>query len=353
MTSNPLLDAHLATWLRPVGVDSSDARLAMRRAAVDAMQDRLAGQAAVDCVLAAHGILDNDARDWLGELIEEFDDEFDPVGKDGLLKHVAAASVAGALSDPTRDGQLLVALLVQSSDFIGAKPVVGPLLELAVEARAAAVGRQRGLSDALGERPTKRTARPTVLDEAAAYDASTMNKVLSEIRASVKQLSDRVDDVHRAASRSDENQREELETLWWSYSGYSSVLSKPWAEVTGAADRATRAAAELADISVAPPAASPRTLLEIALGDLAATLTTVRELASAACEIESVNPKVQGSSPLLPILSFTAHGLESGRDDDVWRVAASRLTGVEGDLTCTAKQGALQFLRELEITALL
>jgi len=149
--------------------------------------------------------------------------------------------------------------------------------------------------------------------------------------------------------------REELEALWWSYSGRSKAMGEPFSRMD-AGIAVLRAGHELADICLVPPLPSARYLLED-------VVSRGRKRASQRISLESIvsewtQPLVAGNiSPdnarelakrfpaLLPISWIVQRLAESKMSAD-WTAELETMAGIKKDVALSVAQWAEQVLWE-------
>src|SRR5438270_5734285 len=101
-----LIDSNIARWLEPAGVQLDNERVPLYRAAVDQMSGDLAGRE-LAVARAAHHLLDDSIRAWIGEAMRQQDQGFVAEGKDALLSRLAGIALIRPLPSSAADPVVL------------------------------------------------------------------------------------------------------------------------------------------------------------------------------------------------------------------------------------------------------
>lgn len=123
MTEQNLLEANLARWLEPAGVQLDNERVPLYLQAALEMSGDLAGRE-LDIVRAVHGELNDDLRAWVATVVRKHDQGFVGEGKDALIARLAGAAVVHALTSRIAPDTILVNLAIESARFLELTPVI-------------------------------------------------------------------------------------------------------------------------------------------------------------------------------------------------------------------------------------
>lgn len=151
--------------------------------------------------------------------------------------------------------------------------------------------------------------------------------------------------------------REELEILWWSYTGWSQSTGEPFARMSAGA-AAFYAGRELADICLAPPLPSTQYLLKDIVsrgrGSSSQNLTLEKMMSewseSVVTDGKQDDPEVSGELakmyPVVLPISWIVQRLTESRMSAGWTDEFETMTGIKRDVALSPAQWAEQVLWE-------
>jgi len=349
------IDDNLARWLKPALIEEDADRLDYYRAVAVSAEGDMLGHELI-AVLAAHGRLGPEARNWLAGHLAKQDDTFVTDGRDELLRRLAAVAVATAVSGRSDGVAALAGLAARSAAFAGLDAVIQELPSIA-DRRVAQMGRNvrsrvtamaEPLSVTVGKQPTVK--KPA---EGEAVDPTQVAAAVTAQAQVIKKLIGALDEALPAAAGRQRSLDEEVEMLWWVIRE-SDESGKPWASQSGV-ERAVAAAAELAARTlVLPGPPSAGHLLRRLLANEATENATIADLA--------VEASKQGlafgdcdAHVLLPVASCVRLRSEFGTatDEETWQNAVQNKLDVDPKRAASLAEGSEQVYRELQIARLL
>jgi hypothetical protein len=268
-------DDSFVTWLRPAGVIDSGEVVTARKAVATQLSE--GGPDWSELVLAAHGKL----HPALQEQIEQRLRDADPThtnGRKHLVELVAAAGLMRTM-EMGANGSVLIALMILSARFASYKPMIKSMVDRAELVISQASGRSRT------RLPMKRVTSRT-------NDADTDQQV--------RALAGRLEQAIGHFDTQLQLLNEEIDILWWSRSGLNSS-GEAWTEMAPV-KRAVSATAEVAEFIVDYPITGA--VFEILRGVVEAPAKKTATVLDVAEEVsDSSIPRIDGSAPLLPLLS--------------------------------------------------
>lgn len=292
-------DAKVAEWLRAVSLTPGADRQAAIAVAAAEFNSEPNATAAAGMVELAFGQPVESAFEQLCELVRNSDPTFAARPDDLETALAAGVLVAEVLSTDTPVAAM-AAHSVLSAAWSGSTPSLADLPALASDClvRRADASRTRG-----GSRQ-RRSAQPTIADMADDAGAMTHGegKVVVEAIKSIY-TRDRVQDSEFDALRgwlraSDE----ELDVLWWAFSGYSDTDTRAWSEL------APGRAALLAGIELSTrlnfdtePVRTDQIFRRLLINHVAGTITLQDAIESLAAP-EPAIPVVASNQGLFPVL---------------------------------------------------
>lgn len=352
MTEQNLLEANLARWLEPAGVQLDNERVPLYLQAVLEMSGDLAGRE-LDVARAAHDQLSDEIRGWVAATMRSHDEGFVGEGKDALLARLAGAAVTQALVSAISRDAILVNLAVESARFLGLTPVIAETAQLSPLMLVRTAKRVRERPQVAGsaaetvaklppERKTTEENPATVTPDELAQDVFAHAKAM-------RALATRVDQLEAANARRQSALDEEVEVLWWVLLGRDGAGTR-WDE-HAPFKRAVIAARELKQRTLrspGPPAAGY--FLTQVVGDDAQEPTSIGDLAAAGAPIEQLP---SGSDGLLPVTSTINAYREVDGKQELWPGLAEAKFGIPVTRETPLAAAAEQLYRELQMLELL
>lgn len=318
----------LPTWMRAVALEPGGDRIAAIKRSAVKFGETLSDRDILDMVLLAYKQSHGNAFDVLGDSIREYDSTFGCLADD-LESSIAASAAVSALLMQESISASIAAQGVLSAEWVGLKPSVAELPELALNTsrrRSEALRKRRDLPSPVIEASDEYVSDGETDDdidqmEDREYTEHMAKKIQHRQYLYASVLADRLD----AAD-------EELELLWWAFSGYSELAKKKWASLP------PESAALLCGIELGGKLAfeieqpSTETLLARLLGPDTEKLVSLPEAVEAtAAFLDSVG--LTNGHPLLPILSSVSEyralsGATSWRDSvsSRWSIVPDRST---------------------------
>ena len=218
------LTRQLPKWLRAVELEPGGERLAAIESAANDLAGELSGRDILDMTLLAHGRPNKDAFDRLSDTVQEHDSTFG-CRPDDLETKIAAGATLSALLTQDSMSASVAAQGILSAKWLGLSPAVVELPELAhatSHRRSEALRGRRTLLPSPGEE--------AFFDEVPNFDTkgNETNPVTQQevrpLRAAAKEAAEALQTRLDAAD-------EELDLLWWAFSGYSELAKTAWASV--------------------------------------------------------------------------------------------------------------------------
>lgn len=350
MASSSTVDQHLGEWLGAATVEISSEQHVQWRAAVAAMSTALDVNTCIQITAAAHADISDSARDWMGGHLRAQDPAFSPNGKELLLAILAGAVVVETLDAPGHAHRTLVFLLVDSARCTQLSPKVADVRSCA--SRVGAEIRRAVRKRSLDQKPISQLitdALNAAKVDPAAPELTVAVGAVDAHDSALRQIAGRLFEVNGQLATMLALQEEELDTLWWSYGGLSSTTGEYWEKVVPVERRALLASVELRRLVTRTPSPpSSRALLARALGDAAATQTTLAQVAEAAVEFLDDFVGLPDHR-LIPIASAARQRQKMGGEDDTWEKVVTRTLGYATDTTMSTLDAAEQALREFDI----
>lgn len=343
------LTRNLPQWLRLVELDRGGERLAAIKSSSVYLGKTLSGRDVLDMTLLAHGRSHGKAFDHLSDSVRGQDPTFG-CQADDLESAIAASAAVSALLQMESTAASIAAQGVLSAKWAGLSPAVAELPELALAA-------SRRRSEVLRKRhelpkPIDKDFFEAPLEEITGFDAraAATYGVVQLLGTAAKEMGEKLQAIQRSharvlASRLDAAD-EELELLWWAFSGYSELAKKKWI------DLAPGETALLCGIEFGNKLA-----FEIELPSTEALLTRLlgpesKESVSVATAVEATashlgSMKLPDGHPLLPILSsMSEHRALDGKPS--WKGSVERW-GIDPDQSAEELALACQAVRETSL----
>jgi hypothetical protein len=275
----------------------------------------------------------------------ESDTSFDGRADDRESHIIAGAALAALMWNLESPEATLAALGIQSASWLGLEPAVPDLTEIAqtllIHRSEAVRSRRSSAADTYGSGELA-----AVNDVEADANAATRAQLAAlQIAAitDVDALTSQLNELRRRLMASDE----ELDLLWWAFSGMSERAHRQWSSIPANASRALLAGMEMAKLTTFEvPLPASRSLLARILGKSASSIASIQDAVTA--ELLDWSPDSTSSGHrLLPVLSCVGE-LIALSGDPAWSSSVKRW-GID-----TARQSAqvdfsLQTLREVLI----
>ena len=327
--TNDYVTNRLPVWLRAVELEPNGGRLVAIESSAIHLGKTLSGRDVLDMTLLAHGRSQGNAFEVLNGSVREHDPTFG-CRADDLESRIAAGAAVSALLVNESKSASVAAQAILSAKWVGLSPAVPELPELAVATtrrRSEMLRMRRSLPSTPARQDFFRDVAKTWMevneDEAATYRelqrlAKAAQVMANKLQAHQHSYSDVL------AARLDAAD-EELNVLWWAFSGYSELGKNTWARL------APETAALLCGIELGNKLAfeielpSTEALITRLLGpDVKEPVSLVKAVEGAAAVLESL--ELPAGHPLLPILSSISehralHGNPSWRGSvDRWKI---------------------------------
>ena len=223
----------LPKWLRAVELEPGGPRLEAIEGAATNLAETLTGGDILDMALLAHGRSHGEIFDHLNDSLRDHDPTFG-CSADDLESTIAAGAVVSALMANESKSASIAAQGVLSAQWVGLSSAIAELPEIA----AATCFRR---SEALRARsplpagPVKRDFLKKVPEFDSEEPATQQD--IGFLRRATKDLSDgvqaRVHAYGRVLAARLDAADEELEVLWWAFSGHSELAMKEWGQLAG------------------------------------------------------------------------------------------------------------------------
>lgn len=316
------MNRQLPKWLRAVELEVGGPRYEAIESSATNLAKTLSSRDVLDMTLLAHGRSHGKAFDHLNDSLREHDPTFGCRADDLESTIAAGAAVSALLADESKSASI-AAQGVLSAQWVGLSSAIAELPKLAV---ATSFRRSEALRErpALPPGPVKRDFFKKV-PEFDTEETATQQDI-GLLRAATKELADGVQTRLHAyggvlASRLDAAD-EELEVLWWAFSGYSELAKKEWAQLAHP-EAGLLCGIELGNkLKFEIELPSTEALLARLLGpDFREPVTLATAVEAAAAFLGSM--ELQDGHPLLPILSCVSeHRVLQGRS--AWRGSVAR-----------------------------
>ena len=313
----------LPKWLRAVEIQSGGPRLAAIESSANHLAQTLSGRSVLDITLLAHGRSHGDAFDQLSESLREHDPTFGCLPDDLETKIAANATVCALLADRSNSASI-AAQGVLSAQWLGLSPAVAELPALAVDTsrRRSELFRKRADLPEVSAQKDFFKGVPAFDTKEAAATHQEIKPLRTATKTMANELQTRQHSYARVLAARLDGADEELEILWWAFSGYSELAKRTWTEL------AHPEAALLCGIEL-----GNKLKFEIELPSTEALLArllgpSTKETVSLASAVEAGAPflgsmELPDGHPLLPILSCVSeHRALQG--DSSWEGSVAR-----------------------------
>lgn len=310
-----MITPSLAAMLRPTAPEVTVEMLTAREKAVQSLVETI--RPLDQLVLAAHDAASDDVNAAIGRAIGENDPTFVP-GDSRFLESIMACAAVLEVLEQENEGPAEASLLMSSANFIGLRPSVNELSEIAA-----------GNLSQLAKRARRRIESRSATALLRRVDAlEPEDSVVPQIKAVARRFEEIVKELELRLSHMDE----EIDALWWARRTHSRVAQKRWVELPEL-DRIVAAALEVDSLlSVRPASVGVMEIMRETAGVSSTPLPTrpkVRlfEAASAFARLDG-NLTDTGASRLLPLNSIRSAIRKYDADEDTVR----RVMAAEVDL---------------------
>lgn len=342
-----MTNAQTAQWLRAVELEPASTRPSAITQAAIAIAGTATAQDSLDLTLLSFTGEGTDIFARVGDAVRDVDATFGCAVDDLETGIVAAVCLRQVLSDASDSVSAAAAHAILSASWAGLKAPAPELVDIA----KAALSRQSEESRAR-KKTGSTVALAKVLEELPTFESPgtpVMHQEGSQIVAAVTAiatvLKSAVDRNRNTMTRRMQAADEELDLLWWAFSGWSETLEKPWPKVTNGGVAAVVLGLELANnVSFPAEPVSTRELLSRLLGTRVTHTVELGKALEATLRAGVELPKVAGHR-LLPVLSsFGEAAVLNGKV--AWRGSMARWSIVV-DQQVTCLELAEQTVREL------
>ncbi len=224
----------LSRWLREVQLEPGGARQAAIEEASTLLAKSLAGGDVLDMVLLAHGHERGTAFGQLSNAIRGSDETFGGRPDDLDSKIAACATVAAVLAGNSKSASI-ASQGVRSAQWLGLAPAVSDLPDLghsSAARRSEALRGRRTKWPAIGDDEFKGVPKfDAEGQEGQPATQQDLRKLRDASAGATRALRMGQQSLLRALSARLAAADEELDLLWWAFTGYSELAHKPWAEV--------------------------------------------------------------------------------------------------------------------------
>ena len=310
--ADDLLKTQLPRWMRAIELEPSGSRLGAFESSANQLGTTLSGRDVLDMTLLAYGRSHGDAFDHLSRSIREHDPTFGCRADDLESSVAAGAAIAAVLMNESKSSSV-AAQGVLSAEWKGLSTKAADLPKL-----AATTVRRRSetlrMRHPLPSLPSTDLFREFL--EQVTKSEPDESPLYSEVELLGKAAKDAIKELHTSqhvmADRLNAAD-EELEVLWWAFSGYSELAREKWS------DLAPETAALLCGVELANKLAFEIELpsTEALLARLLGPNTKERILLGNAVEATADflrSMDVTDGHPLLPIVSsISEHRALSGK----------------------------------------
>ena len=333
-------DTQLAAWLRAVELEPGSDRQAAIGQAAEKFVSTVTPSAILGLVELAHGCPDESAFILLRDGIADIDPTFG-CAIDDLETRLAASVFAAEVLAADALIAIPTAHSVLSAKWSGLQSPATELSQIAertLAQRAEAVRVRVPFTFGV-DTSAILTALPTFPDDGGAMTHQEGNKFRVAISEVADTMSAAVDDATKRATGRLDASDEELNLLWWAFSGRSNVEDRPWSRITNDGLAAILMGIEFGGLVKFPaePLAT-RELLSRLLGAKAGHTVSLSNAVSAVGKREVLNNAPRGHR-LLPVLSSLGEsralaGKKAWTDSVArWSIDVSRET-TSLDLAC-------------------
>ena len=222
----------LPKWLRAVEIQSASPRLAAIESSASRLAQTLSGRGVLDMTLLAHGRSHGNAFDQLSESLQEDDPTFGCLADD-LETRIAASTTVCALLAERSTSASIAAQGVLSAQWLGLSPAVAELPALAVDTsrRRSELFRNRAALPEVSAQTDFFKGVPQFDTE----EETVTHQDIKPLRAATKALANELQmqqySYARVLAARLDAADEEVEILWWAFSGYSERAKRGWTEL--------------------------------------------------------------------------------------------------------------------------
>jgi GTPase-associated system helical domain len=337
--------ARLPTWLRSVEIAPNAERRGAILTTAEALAKTTHGKELLALVELSCGQPENTAFESLRAKMLESDTSYDGRADDRESHIIAGAALAALMWTSESPAATLAALGIQSASWLGLEPSVPDLRDIAQTLlihRSEAV--RSGTSSAADTYGSGELAALNDVEEDAnpathAQLGSLQTATITDVDALTSQLNE----LRRRLMANDE----ELDLLWWAFSGMSERAHRQWSSIPANASKALLAGMEMAKLTTFEvPLPSSQSLLARVLGKSASSIGSIQDAVTP--ELLDWRPDSTSSGHrLLPVLSCVSE-LIALSGDPAWSSSVKRW-GIDTARQSTLVDLSLQTLREVLI----
>jgi hypothetical protein len=340
-------DEMAAKWLRAVELDTSGPRLAAVTAAATQYPDSADVKSVVALTELAAGLESDPGFHAVSTAVRAGDATF-ACGPKDLETRLIAAIMLAALMETDSNNATMACQTILSADWRGDSLAHAELSDLASQHLVRRSEAQRGRPKIASGFDGK--AGSALVNKIAEDDGAATHTELRAIASALQTVSSNLTRglprLEAQLSERLKSNEEELDLLWWAFSGNSADSGEAWDDIEDSGRLVTRLAFEFERLTVwySEPRSTHQILRRLLKGRTAESIS-LADLASAApTDLEL--PLAQQCS-LLPVLSCI-HEHREFNGDDAWK-ASVRRWHVDALHTSSALETCLQLIREILI----
>jgi hypothetical protein len=348
-----MTDEQLATWLRSVNLEpGSDRQFAIGEAA-SALAASAEPKQIIGYVLLAHGLGDSASFSLLRDGISEHDPTFGCSIDDLETCLAAAVCVAAAMEGNPVCTSLAAAHGVLSAEWVGLANPIPELAHLAKETihRRGGSIRSHGAITVAADFQTAIASIPELAQDGAGMLHQDGRKLGEAISAGFDAVKKSLESLARRTTTRMQSSDEELDILWWAFSGYSETLKKAWKDVANDGLLSIALALELFSLLrflVGPQSTSA--ILARLLGSRANHEVALTAAISATGK-QGLSVQIAEGHPLLPVLSSLSE-FSALNGKPAWKESVSRWS-IDPTRPSMCLELAEQCVRELCLNGLM